>query len=119
MGLDQYAYRRKKGASKKNMEEISYWRKHNRLHGWMENRWRKRKGEEVDNSNFNCVQFRLKEDDIFALLRDISSNNLPKTEGFFFGDDSEGIYNKEDYEFCIMALDSISKGYKIYYDSWW
>jgi hypothetical protein len=119
MGLDQYAYRRKKGESKKNMEQISYWRKHNRLHGWMEARWRKKYGEKVDYSNFNCVQFRLKEDDIFALLRDISSNNLPKTEGFFFGDDSEGYYNKEDYEFCIMALDSIGKGDKIYYDSWW
>ncbi len=119
MGLDQYAYRRKKGESKKNMEQISYWRKHNRLHGWMEARWRKRKGADVDCSNFNCVQFRLKEKDILALLRDISSNNLPPTTEFCFGDDSKVEYNKEDYKFCIMALDAIGKGDKIYYDSWW
>ncbi len=96
MGLDQYAYRRKKGQDKKDMEQITYWRKHNRLHGWMENRWRERKGEEAEGKQFNCVQFRLKKDDILALLKDISSSNLPETEGFFFGSDSEGIYNKED-----------------------
>ena len=119
MGLDQFAYRRKKGDSKKNLEEISYWRKHNRLHGWMEARWRKKKGEATNDQDFNCVQFRLKQDDIFALLVDLSSDGLPETEGFFFGNDSKGIYEKEDYEFCINALNSIGKGYKIYYDSWW
>ena len=119
MGLDQYAYRRKKGDSKKKLEEISYWRKHNRLQGWMEARWRKVKGSKVDDVSFNCISFRLREDDIFALLKDVSNGGLPETEGFFFGSDSKGVYEKEDYEFCINALDSIGKGYKIYYDSWW
>ena len=35
MGLDQYAYRIKEGQG----FEIAYWRKHNRLQGWMENLW--------------------------------------------------------------------------------
>ena len=44
MGLDQYARIRKPG------EEIMYWRKHNRLQGWMTDLWMKRTGNEnVDN----------------------------------------------------------------------
>ena len=35
MGLDQFAYTTKG----KEKEEIAYWRKHNALHGWMENLW--------------------------------------------------------------------------------
>ena len=36
MGLDMFLHKRPKG------EEIGYWRKHNRLHGWMEHLWEKR-----------------------------------------------------------------------------
>ena len=119
MGLDQYAYRRKKGQNKKDMEQIAYWRKHNRLHGWMENRWRERKGEEVEGKEFNCVRFRLKENDILQFMKDKVSDNFPETKGFFFGSDSKGLYETEDLEFCLNALEAIASGDKIYYDSWW
>ena len=46
MGLDQYARIREPG------EEVMYWRKHNRLQGWMTDLWMKRTGNE-DTSQFN------------------------------------------------------------------
>ena len=45
MGLDQYAYARPVGVESddgKNNEELTYWRKHNRLQGWMEELWEDR-----------------------------------------------------------------------------
>ena len=45
MGLDMYAYKTSKVVEDKkeitddNREELAYWRKHNRLHGWMEELW--------------------------------------------------------------------------------
>ena len=39
MGLDMYAYRRGACQSKKEMTQIAEWRKHNRLHGYMEDLW--------------------------------------------------------------------------------
>ena len=69
MGLDQYAYR-----VKANGEpfEIAYWRKHNRLQGWMENLWVEKgkpniqkhpdTGELID--EFNCVDMELTWEDI-------------------------------------------------------
>ncbi len=56
MGLDMYLHKRPKG------EEIGYWRKHNRLHGWMEHLWEKRGNTGV----FNCVDLLLDNDDLNA-----------------------------------------------------
>ena len=45
MGLDMYAYSVAQGGAQDGEKiEIAYWRKHNRLHGWMEELWN-RKGK--------------------------------------------------------------------------
>ena len=45
MGLDMYAYSVSQGGAQDGEEiELAYWRKHNRLHGWMEELWT-RKGK--------------------------------------------------------------------------
>ena len=45
MGLDMYLHKRQS-------EEIGYWRKHNRLHGFFEEMWRERNPDAQD--DFNC-----------------------------------------------------------------
>lgn len=121
MGLDMYAYRRKKGASMKDPEQLMYWRKHNRLHGWMEQLWRE-KGKNVD-GDFNCVRLRLKMKDLNRLATDIANQNFPKTEGFFFGEDSYEdyvqYYMEDDVKFLWAAYSAIEQGDRVYYDSWW
>ena len=88
MGLDQYAYRIKNGEAL----EIAYWRKHNRLQGWMENLWVQRgkpnpqkdeDGNVID--EFNCVDLELDEEDLDKLEESLDSKELPETSGFFFG----------------------------------
>tara|TARA_R100000544_G_scaffold19599_1_gene9433 strand:+ start:75 stop:434 length:360 start_codon:yes stop_codon:yes gene_type:complete len=119
MGLDMYAYRRKKGQSKDNMEEVMYWRKHNRLHGLMEDIYREKGGEDV----FNCVTMRLKKKDMKRIMKTILGKDLKETQGFFFGEDSyEGYkehYLKDDLAFVMQMKDAIDNGDKIYYSSWW
>ena len=53
MGLDQYLYKRPKS------KEIGYWRKHNRLQGWMQNLYENKGGD----GTFNCVDLDLTMDD--------------------------------------------------------
>ena len=61
MGLDQYAYA-KTSEDSEEQEELAYWRKHNRLHGWMEDLYRD-KGNAVEHeafgNSFNCVEVEL------------------------------------------------------------
>ncbi|MGI9357923.1 MAG: phosphoglycerate kinase [Paracoccaceae bacterium] len=136
MGLDQYAY-----ATDSNDEqvEIAYWRKHNRLQGWMEQLW-ENKGrpnfngvEDQAMGNFNCVPLELTEDDLDALETDVCEKAMPETGGFFFGDDSFGWttedgeqyqgkdyhYKLDDLEFLEKARQAISQGQKVYYNSWY
>lgn len=119
MGLDMYAYRRKKGQSKDNMEEVMYWRKHNRLHGLMEDIYREKGGTDV----FNCVTMRLKKKDMKRIMKTILGKDLKSTKGFFFGEDSyEGYseyYLKDDLAFIEQMRQAIANGDKIYYSSWW
>ena len=129
MGLDMYAWRVKaedvvsdfevtkdeEGYGK--VEEMFYWRKHHDLHGWMENLYREKGGTE---ESFNCVKVRLTKEDLERLAADVMANNLPRTTGFFFGDnppDSESI--QYDMEFIGKALVAILQGDAVYYDSWW
>ena len=66
MGLDMYAYAVVQGGQQDGEEEsLADWRKHNRLHGWMEELWID-KGKpfngELDESpmgDFNCVPVEL------------------------------------------------------------
>ena len=131
MGLDQYAYRIKNGEAL----EIAYWRKHNRLQGWMENLWIEKgkpnpqtdpnTGEVFD--DFNCVDLELGWEDIIRLSDEIKNRRLPETGGFFFGGDSYDYRNdrgdyqdlKEGLIFLETARMVLDAGDKVVYSSWW
>ena len=129
MGLDQYAYAASEIKSE-DREELAYWRKHNRLQGWMEQLWEK-KGRphfnDIENplGDFNCQPVELTLSDIEQLEAHVENKSLPETGGFFFGNDSYGDYEGEygyketDLEFITLARESLQKGKKVFYDSWW
>lgn len=129
MGLDQNAYCSKTEITGDNLmglleskeaEQLMYWRKHNRLEGWMESLWT-RKG---NSDEFNCVYMELTAGDIDDLEYDVKNMELPETGGFFFGSDSyhedwKNEYMKQDLEFIKVARSKMRSGHKIYYSSWW
>ncbi len=130
MGLDQYAYASSEIKSE-DREEIAYWRKHNRLQGWMEQLWEK-KGRphfnDIENplGDFNCQPVELTLSDIEQLEAHVENKSLPETGGFFFGGDSyadyedpEWGYKKTDLEFIGLARTALQEGKKVFYDSWW
>jgi len=116
MGLDQFAFAKAKG---KEAVRISYWRKHNRLHGWMESLYHEN-GEEGE---LNTEKLPLTLEDLDVLEQDIVDRCLPKTSGFFFGDDSyeeyEKYFLKQDMDFIQKARECINRGEEVYYTSWW
>jgi hypothetical protein len=122
MGLDQYAYRREADEDEDGNITIAEWRKHNRLHGWMEALYRDKDGEQTGNS-FNCVELELTEPDIEQLEAHVTDKVLPETEGFFFGGDSyeeyEEYHKQADLDFIKEAYEALSEGKKVYYNSWW
>ena len=139
MGLDQYAFARKgepiettedytyqdfegnthteqrTSVSYEQEIEISYWRKHPNLQGWMEELWRS-KGNE---GGFNCVDVELTLEDLDALEQTLDGKALPETQGFFFGDNSDDYYSWQDREFIREARERLANGYKVVYTSWW
>ena len=143
MGLDMNAYAVVQGGERDGEEEhLAEWRKHNRLHGWMEELWND-KGkpyegslDDLENgfgSDFNCIPVELTLEDLEVLEADINEKVLPETGGFFFGGDSfewededgnppkEGdyYYKKTDLQFIEDARKAIKEGKKVYYNSWW
>ena len=62
-----------------------YWRKHNRLHGWMEELWESKgkpfNGKLEDNplGDFNCVEFELTLEDIDQLEEEVVNMTMPET----------------------------------------
>ena len=139
MGLDQYAYATDSKDSEEQVE-LAYWRKHNRLQGWMEQLWEDKgrpNNADANNDNamgdFNCVPVEITEDDLEALEADICEKTMPETGGFFFGDDSFGRttedgeqyknkdyhYKPDDLDFIEKARQAIKKGKKVFYNSWY
>jgi len=136
MGLDMYAYAKNSNGEE---ESLADWRKHNRLHGWMEDLWEDKgkpfdgKLEENPMGDFNCVPVELTLEDLDQLEKDINEKVLPETGGFFFGDDSfswedddgkefEGnnyFHKEKDLEFISLARKELKAGKKVYYNSWW
>jgi hypothetical protein len=120
MGLDQYALSKRPDGE---IKEIAYWRKHNALHGWMEALW-KAKGKPEPNGDgdaFNGVQLDLTATDIDMLHTVVMTDNLPETEGFFFGCSTR--YCVEDKAETLVFIEKakrlLANGYEIRYDSWW
>ena len=114
MGLDAYG---KVRSPEGEVKEIAYWRKHNALHGWMENLYRKKGGTE----EFNCVPLELNEADLEMLELVVTKSMLPETGGLFFGNDSRfcGHYKEQTLQFIEEAREYLVKGWAVAYDSWW
>jgi len=114
MGLDQFAFIRESEDSK---TEISYWRKHPNLQGWMENLWN-RKG---NTGTFNCVDLELTLGDIDQLEEDIRNGTVAglETAGFFFGGPSDDYYTEQDLQFVEKAREALTEGKPVFYSSWW
>ena len=125
MGLDMFAYAVSKRdaigefemAQDCEKEELHYWRKHHDLHGWMEKLYRAKGG---DADSFNCIPVQLTVDDLDDLQQAILDDNLPRTEGFFFGDNPPDLETmREDLIFVQKCRMAIKEGKVVYYDSWW
>ena len=128
MGLDQYAHKVKRKyapttkTSTVRTTEFFYWRKHNALHGWMENLHNSRSSDEVQGlRDFNGVAVRLEERDLDKLEQDVMTFNLPQTVGFFFGSDSVGDEDQkaQTLEFLKKARKALAEGFEVEYNSWW
>ena len=121
MGLDMFAYKTKEPLPAevdfevKDAEEIHYWRKHPNLHGWMEQLYRLKGGEEA---SFNVVNLELTSDDLDQLEQTIIRKTLPFTAGFFFGE-SDGSEVEDDLAFIAEARAALEAGYSVFYSSWW
>lgn len=123
MGLDQFAFAIDNNGEK---EELAYWRKHPNLQGWMENLWeskgRPNAHEDKDSngmSDFNCVELELTHEDLDNLEQAITNDELPSTNGFFFGSDSDDHYKEQDLEFVRKAREALDSGLTVVYDSSW
>jgi hypothetical protein len=123
MGLDQYATARR-GEAKTDDEgftyyedsiELSYWRKHPNLQGWMEELYHEKGGSQ----DFNCVDLELTLGDLDALEESLDEEALPETAGFFFGSNADDHYSEQDREFIREARAAIKQGYTVIYNSWW
>ena len=141
MGLDMYAYvASKKGQQSEYYEkaiwddekkefnspiskphEIAYWRKHPNLHGWMEQLWRSKGMPGTGNRDvtFNGIELELSWDDLDELERAIRHNQLPDTQGFFFGNPADSHYYEQDLEFVNNAKAEVFLGLKVFYNSSW
>ena len=125
MGLDMYAFAVSKRdaigefemARDCEKEELHYWRKHHDLHGWMENLYRDKGG---DADSFNCIPVELTVDDLDNLQQTLLDDNLPRTRGFFFGDNPPDLETmRNDLMFVQKCRIAIKEGKVVYYDSWW
>lgn len=132
MGLDQTAYYKD---SSGEQWEISYWRKHNRLQGWMEQLWEDKGRPNFDPKvgGFNCTPLPIDESDLEQLEAHVCNKDLPETGGFFFGDDSftwededgnphkgKDYYHKQtDLDFIEQARKAIKDGNEVFYHCWY
>jgi hypothetical protein len=143
MGLDQYAWAVKPTSDNVELSdfdfdgeavehvELAYWRKHSDLQGWMENLYLRKcedLGVEPKTAEeggwfeggvmFNCVPLRLTRHDLANLEEAVRGEELPHTEGFFFGE-SHPEDKADDLRFIKKAHKYLDEGYTIYYYSWW
>ena len=116
---DGYDFEAKKSNCPEPME-LAYWRKHPNLHGWMERLWES-KGCPGDNAEkmFNGVELELTWEDLNALEQDILNQELPDTQGYFFGDASDDYYREQDLEFIRKARADLFLGLRVFYNSSW
>jgi hypothetical protein len=83
-----------------NILRLGYWRKHPNLHGYIVNTF----AGGVD----NCQPIELDEDAIRQIIKAVTSDGLPHTEGFFFGA-SDGSEKEEDLRILSASLDWLER----------
>ena len=138
MGLDQYIYKVNQEDVKINddllitecalpKEEIFYYRKFASLQGWMQKLYIWRGGI----NSFNGIPLLLTKEDIINFQNDFEKGLLPKTTGYFFGNDldlsSTNVHEREwarnrymyTQKFIKTSLELIDQNYVIVYDSSW
>ncbi len=123
MGLDQYAkvvkseYNHETLTETITKTEICYWRKHNALHGWMENLYESKGGE----GEFNCVNLNLTSEDLEELEEDVVDKDLPETKGFFFGEDTRECDHQklQTLKFLSKAKKALNQGNEVEYSAWY
>ena len=136
MGLDMYAYAAERAgqyqefwetaqAAEGTMEfvsatvtkprEIAYWRKHPNLHGWFQAEWE----SEGNSGSFNGDELEITWDMLERLEYDVINGELPQTQGFFFGNNSDADYYNDDLEFIRNARSELFMGLKVFYNSSW
>ena len=133
MGLDMYAYSAQAdqftdsdqvdvSLEGKSQTKVFYWRKFNALHGWMENLYFKKGGQ----NEFNCTTVRLMPEDIdkleqaFKATKNNEPGALKPTAGFFFGAqeiDSDDLATVE--EFIAVCGEAFDANEAVFYYSWW
>ena len=136
MGLDMYLVGRKYVGGSFNQDidkedgfpvdsvklELGYWRKHRKLHGYIVNTFAEGKDE--------CQKIDLGVDELRKIATALRTNDLPNTEGFFFGNeeiDDEEKERSEEYakqiEEAIKWLDKGESPYfwkrSVYYRASW
>lgn len=131
MGLDMYFYSVKPDQvlhrksdidfrltdEAQNAHELYYYRKHNRLNGWLQHLFISKGGDEYD---FNCSYMILTIKDLKALKRDIRLNLLHHASGFFWGDNEVDRSDKARYYDMIKDLiNCINRGEVVYYYPNW
>ena len=131
MGLDQYAYAASKAVTEERSRaqriDLSYWRKHPNLQGWMERLWINKGYPNTPpdfklwEHGFNGIELELDREDIDQLERDIENGELAKlaTKGFFFGNPSDEYYRELDLKFCRDARANLFLGLRVFYNSSW
>lgn len=146
MGLDQYAYVALKEGSQSEYyraefgedkskhgtvskpREIAYWRKHPNLQGWMEQLYIRKaqaagRNIEADpnwvRGGFNGIELELTWQDLDELEQTILEGQLPPTQGFFFGNNSDEYYREHDLEFVRQARAELFSGLRVFYNSSW
>ena len=116
MGLDQYMYVASgTNSNDSDRRDLGYRRKHPNLHGWMRRLWES-KGNEGE---FNGDELELTWEDLENLERAVTHKQLPSTDGFFFGSDSDDHYREQDLVFVRNAKAEIFTGLKVFYNSSW
>jgi hypothetical protein len=136
MGLDMYAY----SSNVKDVEcevnpekeieeqtnELACWRKHNRLHGWFQNKWEKKvSGMDIEHP-FNCVRLYLSRSDLDELEFDLKENSCQLRKAFSLVAIAMQMklnYNKNNlnmiWSLSLKQKKNLKKGRHVYYTSWW
>ena len=118
MGLDMYAYTAAKAEAdyETGQRELANWRKPPNLHGWTE---RLAKSKNLEYGTFNGVELELTWEDLDELERAVTHDQLPSTQGFFFGNEADEHYKQDDLAFIKRARAELFLGLKVFYNSSW